>query len=537
MKLLSRPKKFKKNIMRGFTVAVLVFHIAALSVFASSEFTVTIVKHDQYNSKSSSYSILNGNGMKVIKCLTLNRNSDGYPVYCTFWGSNSSSLPYNGSEAHDLAKLSPGDSFTYDSSLYKYYYFTYANSAGSNKLSTLGTFSVEDYVEPTPTTPPIPVNSGLYVYNTHSTGAFPTAALSGYLDTYVGSSSTGNNNFAYSGSVLSALVYGDYNFTDSINIYLNDDSGNPIVDGIYKINVDIRVNCEFNNDGTTKGNFIFLGGFSEIIDSSLNSGYSISNFGVPADDKYLYDIHLSGEFPVINGFVGSLNIKHSLTFAYDYYNQANHSDNNGIPTYPDNQPLNRFVLPFITYVHGNTEISNDSFSLVSTSTSEITAIDKVDDTLNKQFQQDQQGATSAADQAGSFITQAKDLENKWEILWYPITFSNNVLSVFTGGTQSAAYQDSYGMVAGYEYDEETGFLKPIIDRTRSVRSNGGTTITFPAFTLPVLDVQLWDSYEFDLSTIKDGFPMLFNTLYVVETILEVYWFVGFLRDKYEEVFG
>lgn len=192
------------------------------------------------------------------------------------------------------------------------------------------------------------------------------------------------------------------------------------------------------------------------------------------------------------------------------------------------------------YGQGALQTFNFTANITGYTSSDRTVIDAVDEqtkVIQDQYQQDQDGASKAGEDAGALVEQAKDLENKWEILWYPIKFTNRVLEVFTGGTQSASYQNDYNMISGYTYDETSGCLIPVIDKTRSARSSGGASITFPAYTLPVLDVQLWDSYTFDLSTVKDSFPVLFDAIYVVSTVLEIYWFVAFLRDKYEEVFG
>lgn len=71
---------------------------------------------------------------------------------------------------------------------------------------------------------------------------------------------------------------------------------------------------------------------------------------------------------------------------------------------------------------------------------------------------------------------------------------------------------------------------------RSVQpASAGTGITFPAFSL--MGFQIWDSYTYDLSQVKDQLPVVFDALYVIISILEMLWFVGYLRKKYEEVFG
>lgn len=161
---------------------------------------------------------------------------------------------------------------------------------------------------------------------------------------------------------------------------------------------------------------------------------------------------------------------------------------------------------------------------------------------NENFRnEDRSNAEQAGSDASSFVNEMQSLESKWEILWLPIKFTSQVISVFSGGTSSANYVRAYGNVQGYTYDESSGFLVPVygspIQTYADIDVPGGASITFPAYTLPVLDLQIWDAYTFDLTTIKNDFPLLFNALYVVISILEVYWFIAFCRDKYQEVFG
>lgn len=160
---------------------------------------------------------------------------------------------------------------------------------------------------------------------------------------------------------------------------------------------------------------------------------------------------------------------------------------------------------------------------------------------NSQFrQEDIDKSNELGSVATNFINNAETtIKSKWEILFYPIEFTQNLLTVFTGGTKSRTYANKYNGVEGFVYLEDTGGLTPVINlqQARFGPKSAGTNITFPSFVLPVLNVKLWDSYSFDLATIKSSFPVLFNAIYVVTGVLELYWFVGFLSDKYREVFN
>ena len=135
-------------------------------------------------------------------------------------------------------------------------------------------------------------------------------------------------------------------------------------------------------------------------------------------------------------------------------------------------------------------------------------------------------------------------EGKWKILWFPLTFTKQVIGVFTGAN---AVNIANEQVVGFRYDEETGMLVKVhsydpvpIDGSGGSSTiplpNVGTKITFPSVDLPIVGT-VWEPYTFDLAEVKEQFPLVFNAIYLVISVLEAYWFIGFLRDKYEEVFG
>lgn len=220
--------------------------------------------------------------------------------------------------------------------------------------------------------------------------------------------------------------------------------------------------------------------------------------------------------------------------------------------YCDSLPSFSFGGTFqVARVYSGTYAAVPTYNIsVEDVTDQVTSgeISNIDDNVsaikdqNQQFRdEDRQDATTAGSDVTGAATDLNNIKSKWEILWYPIEFSNTVLGAFTGGSSNARYRSYYGNITGYTYDNDTGYLVPVYaPATRSgdyPESPGGTVITFPSYTLPVLNVKLWDSFSYDISTLKTQFPVVFNGIYVVVTILEVYWFVGFLRDKYEEVFG
>ena len=206
--------------------------------------------------------------------------------------------------------------------------------------------------------------------------------------------------------------------------------------------------------------------------------------------------------------------------------------NNAVTSFPDFSTIAETFTLTLTY-----DLS--TFSYGGDSTDQLIQ-DQIDQ--DKAFHdQDKNDATTAGNDVAGAATELDDLKSKWEILWYPIEFTNDIMAAFSG-SNNARYRSRYAGVVGYSYDDSSGFLVPVYSASTLAdgdipASPGGTVITFPSYSLPVLNVKLWDSYSYDLSQLTSQYPVLFNAIYVIITILEVYWFVGFLRDKYEEVFG
>lgn len=247
---------------------------------------------------------------------------------------------------------------------------------------------------------------------------------------------------------------------------------------------------------------------------------------------------------VNNGFT---NVQTGISTINGNLNNINTSIKNGFKDTVDNlQSLEGSVNSGFTDIeNGIKQQTTQIQSSISNQTTQITQNNNQNTQKlldqNSQFrQEDIDGANGIGKVATDFVnnTQAT-IKSKWEILWYPIEFTNSVLTVFTAGSSSRSYADKYNGVVGYRYNEDSGELEPIIDlqQARYGPRQASATITFPAYTLPVLNLQLWDSYEFDLGQVKEQFSALFNALYVVIGVLELYWFVGFLRSKYMDIFG
>lgn len=382
---------------------------------------------------------------------------------------------------------------------------------------------------PTPTPVPTPVHDySAFVTTVGSIGAYPDSISSDY---------TVN---AVDGFVCTS----QYVFDDFINLVIKDKNGSVVPDGTYFIDTSFTITNYFvpSTDSRTDGvvsRLVFGGGLDV---GSLPDGLNcrVELLALPTlsteqdqSTNGVLSVSVWGSVAVVDGKVASIPFTYNLDYMYRFSTPGDKNYN------LDN------LATYCTYYSSSTSASVPvNLRFISDSLSDFDAIkgvqdsvDKVNDTLQNQFDQEQEkGDQASSDAQGAVDTLTNDIRSKWEILWYPITFTGNLLDVFVNGTSGAStYSARYANVVGYSYDSDTGMLLPVRSYTRDVSS--GSSITFPAYTLPVLDVQLWDSYTFDLSFLRDDFPELFAFSDTVITAIEVLWLIAFLRDKYLEVFA
>lgn len=170
-------------------------------------------------------------------------------------------------------------------------------------------------------------------------------------------------------------------------------------------------------------------------------------------------------------------------------------------------------------------------------------LDKLDEQSkqDKEFrEEDLEGASSAGDAMGTFASDLKSgIYNQWKILWFPIEFTETILSAFQGSSGST-YSMRYEGITGYTYDSESGTLQPVYSKSRGMPGipsvSSGTVLTFPEYTLPGLNIKLWDAYQYDLTILTVDYPLIFDALYVLCCVIETVWFVEFLHRKFMEVF-
>lgn len=239
---------------------------------------------------------------------------------------------------------------------------------------------------------------------------------------------------------------------------------------------------------------------------------------------------ISNEYSVMDIYIRFIDLPidgvYSAQFNLDFYLEYKNNTLSSDPGYPR-------IKSYWYMLHANEVVFNFNTDWIQQGSVPGNVSD-IADQIEKDRQEDRDNAGQAADDATDLVSNLDtQIKSKWEILWYPIEFTQSLLGVFTGST---ARSISNSGVVGYTYNDQDGTLQPIYDFARSaVRATQGTTITFPAFS--IMGMQVWDAYDYDLAQVKNDFPALFNAIYVVVSVLELYWFVGFLRDKYEEVFG
>lgn len=187
-------------------------------------------------------------------------------------------------------------------------------------------------------------------------------------------------------------------------------------------------------------------------------------------------------------------------------------------------------------IGGQTDALNATLDLIDKSVQNVT------DELKRQADETLASVQKGHEIMGMATQAVGEVRTKWDALLVPLDFTRQIFEVFSGGTQSAAYTESYADVLGYKYNTDTGGLEPIRRRYKQdvPKAVSGTVITFPSFSLNVPSVgtlKLWDEYSFDIATIKQGFPIIFDAIYLVSGVLMIYWVIAHLISLLEDLIG
>lgn len=381
---------------------------------------------------------------------------------------------------------------------------------------------------------------------------------SAHTVTYSGTRNINNNTGAY----RSVGFCGYFNFNDFYSILVSRGNGDPILNDTFYLTDFQFILVSPNGHENICDTFLFrtwatpsdLPSYprvyfpyqgvpdffkNNVFNYTSGSTQSFKFNNVDPDDVSFHFCTNKTFWSVNNGFSDTRNVRFKATFKVYYMNSIN-------DIYSKLVDIEGGIdSGFINIENSISDQTNSIKNSISNQTNSInsnqnTNTQKILD-QNSQFrQEDRQEAQSVGTIAQDFLTQnTAKVKSNFNILWEPIAFTQRVISVFSGGTKSSLYARRYDGVVGFVYNEETGCLDPVIDtgpRARYGKASSGTTITFPAYTLPVLNLKLWDSYTFDVATVKSAFPVLFNAIYVFSGVLCLYWFLGFLSDKFQEVF-
>lgn len=186
-------------------------------------------------------------------------------------------------------------------------------------------------------------------------------------------------------------------------------------------------------------------------------------------------------------------------------------------------------------VNSQTSSINNTLGVIDASVKSVT------DELQRQASETMAAVQKGNEIVGMATQEVESVKSKWDALLVPLDFTKQIFEVFSGGTESSAYTEAYANVLGYKYDSDTGDLVPILRKYKQSvpKAVNGTVLTFPSFSLFVPGVgslKLWDEYAFDIATIKEGFPVIFDAIYLVSGVLMIYWVIAYLIDYFNDIF-
>lgn len=198
-------------------------------------------------------------------------------------------------------------------------------------------------------------------------------------------------------------------------------------------------------------------------------------FNVPVLDAYSqYSYDLVIEFPLYISDIDNPTVFHN-SFQYE----------------------SRVTLNTLTY-QGDVEFIHISDEVSEKILQDIVDEQKKQNALeNERYEQEQDTIHQATDSMTSGVDSVTDTLTSWEIVTMPVTIMSDFLTAIT--------------------------------------SSGNTTLTFPSFQL--MGQTLWPSYDFDLKTISDKFPLLCNSLHLISGIFIALWFLRYLWRKWALITG
>lgn len=116
---------------------------------------------------------------------------------------------------------------------------------------------------------------------------------------------------------------------------------------------------------------------------------------------------------------------------------------------------------------------------------------------NERYEKEQETIDQATSSATEGISSVTETLSSWEIFTMPVTVTKDFVTAIT--------------------------------------SSSSSSFTFPSFSL--MGHTLWPSYSFDLTTVAEMFPLLYNSLHLISGILVVLWFLRYLWRKWALITG
>lgn len=455
--------------------------------------------------KSGNVFILNPDNKNLI--CNLVGSSSGSLLSKVQHGANTSSDPAvrnTCSPAYDLSSFTFSDtSYFFDVSSFDYAYF-YLFIKDTSVGTTYGLQNVQVFsrsaplATPTPAVTPSPVPTPVVTPSSvpSSSPEFPDQGedLSDYKfwatcynQTWeAGSSSASPFTQRYTPSSVSSLS--DFVKRDITNYVY-----------VYNVRIPFRIQSSFSGSGLLDVYFRFapINQFSGLDDDFKSSGTLLVRYSTPwvesstgCSFNAVYDEDYGAAFDLFNLPVNN-GTSEEFYFCYNVYVCAYASHMfTGYGLYDDVTIGN-----IIFEITQSSKVSN--FSSVQILDNINNNIIKGNEQAKDFHDQETQEAQKAVDQLNSGLTKVTDTMSSWEILTMPVS----------------VVQDLVGALS----------------------SDGETGLTFPSFSL--MGYQLWPAYTFDLQTIADQFPLLYNSLHIITGIMIVGWFLHYLWRKWHILTG
>lgn len=299
----------------------------------------------------------------------------------------------------------------------------------------------------------------------------------------------------------------------SVEIAETDTDLNDVRDGnAYILHYRLRLPVRFSyieHSGSALASPQIVSSLSFSYDAAEQAGTSIYSFGTPTVSVVQdasYDL-LCTLTPGLRSLSGDVGVAFNNIPVLDWSSQYTYEILVDFPLYITklNSPSvfpNAFLYE-VTVTLDSIQFLEQEFIHVSDQASssvlEEIALEqkKQHDLDNERYEQEQATIGQATGSVTDGLSSVTDTLSSWEIFTMPVTVTKDFVTAIT--------------------------------------SSSGARLTFPTFSL--MGQTLWPSYSFDLYTIADMFPLLYNSLHLISGILVVIWFLRYLWRKWALITG